>query len=272
MIKWKPVGMHAHFRMLSLWEHMKRYGHRAAHTTPLGIWKKLGSLYNLEVLNEREDVISEGDVDEGEGEGSEDSDATRRERWLPFSLSEEEFGPEMWERRIAPKEELEKRDESPLRWKWQVEQDYGAVEAAMKTKGSKRKRDTTIEDSEGLFILDHLLGHANHSVAEPRSSPGLGRGNKASRGGARGPRRSKVHETLAARGRGRKAKTESADEEEEEDEEEGSEEDDDEDEEGEGSEDQESQPQKRRTSTRGGRGSRGGGRGRVRTRGGRRGK
>lgn len=72
MIRWKPVGlsscpaigvvlsgpnrwtgMHKHFRMIALSQHMKNHGHRDIHTSPVGIWAKLRSLYNLKILDER---------------------------------------------------------------------------------------------------------------------------------------------------------------------------------------------------------------------------
>ena len=75
MISWKPVGssliphslhthmlthilflgMHKHFRMIAISEHLRNHGYTSAqddHTRPAGIWKKLGHLYNLEGLDE----------------------------------------------------------------------------------------------------------------------------------------------------------------------------------------------------------------------------
>ena len=48
--------MHKHFRMLAIAEYMKSQGYAPAdeeHTRIPGIWKKLGSLYNLPALDER---------------------------------------------------------------------------------------------------------------------------------------------------------------------------------------------------------------------------
>lgn len=50
------AGMHKHFRMLAIAEYMKSQGYAPAdeeHTRIPGIWKKLGSLYNLPALDER---------------------------------------------------------------------------------------------------------------------------------------------------------------------------------------------------------------------------
>ena len=48
--------MHKHFRMLSISQHLRNHGHNPKsepHTGIPGIWKKLDSLYNLRVLDER---------------------------------------------------------------------------------------------------------------------------------------------------------------------------------------------------------------------------
>jgi hypothetical protein len=48
--------MHKHFRMLAISEHMRTHGYAPAneqHTRLPGIWKKMGTLYNLDGLDER---------------------------------------------------------------------------------------------------------------------------------------------------------------------------------------------------------------------------
>lgn len=50
------AGMHKHFRILAISDHMKSQGYAPAndqHTRIPGIWKKLGLLYNLPALDER---------------------------------------------------------------------------------------------------------------------------------------------------------------------------------------------------------------------------
>ena len=50
------AGMHKHFRMISLAQHLRNHGYNAendVHTRIPGVWKKLRSLYNLKVLDER---------------------------------------------------------------------------------------------------------------------------------------------------------------------------------------------------------------------------
>ncbi|KAJ5987270.1 hypothetical protein N7451_011635 [Penicillium sp. IBT 35674x] len=95
IIKWKPVGVHKHFRMVAISEFLKINGYGPAageHLGIPGIWKKLGTLYNLEALNEREDSAI---VDTNEDEDG------ISERYCPFELPYDEYGDLMFERRLA---------------------------------------------------------------------------------------------------------------------------------------------------------------------------
>ncbi|KAF7597638.1 hypothetical protein BBP40_000116 [Aspergillus hancockii] len=95
IIKWKPVGMHKHFRMIAISEFMKSQGYapsHAEHTRIPGIWKKLGTLYNLPALDEREDSLITDTSDDVDGS---------RELYCPFELPEDEYGELMFERRLA---------------------------------------------------------------------------------------------------------------------------------------------------------------------------
>ncbi|RAO66068.1 uncharacterized protein BHQ10_002080 [Talaromyces amestolkiae] len=100
IVRWKPVGMHKHFRMLAIAEYMKSQGYAPAeeeHTRIPGIWKKLGSLYNLPALDEREDSII-----------SQDADDSEESEYCPFELPEDEYGEMMFAKRLAAE-----RSESP---------------------------------------------------------------------------------------------------------------------------------------------------------------
>ncbi|KAL4895941.1 chromatin modification-related protein EAF7-domain-containing protein [Aspergillus ambiguus] len=95
IIKWKPVGMHKHFRMLAISEYMKSQGYapsHAEHTRIPGIWKKLGTLYNLPALDEREDSLITDASDDGD---------SSRDLYCPFELPDDEYGEMMFERRLA---------------------------------------------------------------------------------------------------------------------------------------------------------------------------
>ncbi|PGH11532.1 hypothetical protein AJ80_07098 [Polytolypa hystricis UAMH7299] len=96
IIRWKPVGMHKHFRMLAISDHLRSQGYAPAneqHTRIPGIWRKLGTLYNLPALDEREDPFVTDMSEEVEPEN---------ELYSPFELPEDEYGDMMFERRLAP--------------------------------------------------------------------------------------------------------------------------------------------------------------------------
>jgi MRG-binding protein len=97
IIRWKPVGMHKHFRMIAIREHLLNQGlinPEDAHTTTAGIWAKLATLYDLAKLDEREDAITDG-LEDGSNAAS---------YWRDFALPEDEddFRHLMWQRRLAP--------------------------------------------------------------------------------------------------------------------------------------------------------------------------
>ncbi|KAK2764318.1 hypothetical protein FQN54_009010 [Arachnomyces sp. PD_36] len=81
--------------MLAISEHMKSQGYASPseeHTRIPGIWRKLGTLYNLAPLDERESYIPDP---------TDDSDPSK-ELYCPFELPEDEFGDMMFARRLAP--------------------------------------------------------------------------------------------------------------------------------------------------------------------------
>ncbi|KAI5305467.1 hypothetical protein KEM56_004343 [Ascosphaera pollenicola] len=78
VIKWKPVGYSPG---------------REKHTSIPNIWKKLGTMYNLAGLDEREDpMVFDGSEDFEEDNGL----------YCPFELPAGEYGEMMFERRLAP--------------------------------------------------------------------------------------------------------------------------------------------------------------------------
>ncbi|KAJ5832097.1 hypothetical protein N7474_000408 [Penicillium riverlandense] len=95
IIKWKPVGIHKHFRMLAISDYLKSQGYAPAsaeHMRIAGIWKKLGTLYNLEELDEREDSLIMDTSEDGE---------LSSDMYCPFELPDEEYGEMMFDRRLA---------------------------------------------------------------------------------------------------------------------------------------------------------------------------
>ncbi|MCJ1270311.1 hypothetical protein MMC22_010207 [Lobaria immixta] len=96
MIRWKPVGMHKHFRMVAISQHLRNHGYTSQqddHTRIPYIWEKLKNLYNLDALDERENFL--GDL------RPEDGDSTK-EPFCQFSLPYDEYGELMFAKRLAP--------------------------------------------------------------------------------------------------------------------------------------------------------------------------
>ncbi|MCJ1256484.1 hypothetical protein MMC24_004305 [Lignoscripta atroalba] len=165
MIRWKPVGMHKHFRMIAISQQLRNHGYtspRDDHTRIPGIWEKLGTLYNLEALDEREDSF---------GEGSSDDSDPRKEPFVQFNLPEDDFGDAMFARRLASPGTF-----SPPSLSHQLSNEsiYGV------------RRPSTIDDTE-----------------EPRSSPASARGQRPARGtrAAKITRRSRLQESTPVAGR-----------------------------------------------------------------------
>ncbi len=95
-MRWKPVGMHKHFRMMAIREYLLTeglIGYEEEHTRIPGLWEKLGSLYDLSTLDDREDSIINGVNDDGD----EDSDS-----FSIFTLPSDEYGERMFEKRLKP--------------------------------------------------------------------------------------------------------------------------------------------------------------------------
>ncbi|KAL9009956.1 MAG: hypothetical protein Q9173_005061 [Seirophora scorigena] len=148
--------------MICLSHHLQLYTHdlgKDQHLRISGIWKKLGSLYNLETLDERENVIDHA--------GSPDSEGYE-EAYYQFALPKEDFGESMFQRRLAVRA-------SPS--------SSGSESAPPPTAGSTSiavtRRGSTVDDTE-----------------DPRSSPASIRGARAIRisRGARSTRRSQLNE------------------------------------------------------------------------------
>ncbi|KAM5491907.1 hypothetical protein MaudMau93_001656 [Microsporum audouinii] len=159
IIRWKPVGMHKHFRMLAISDYMKSQGYATPteqHTRIPGIWKKLGTLYNLSGLDDREEPVST--------EESEDNEHPQ-ELYCPFSLPIDEFGDMMWDRRLNPE---------------------GSVSPSVSGRGTSR-RASTIADTDGRFsatLCTYFVSCCRADFVEdlePRSSPAPSRGSRRGR-------------------------------------------------------------------------------------------
>ncbi|KAJ9608096.1 hypothetical protein H2200_007084 [Cladophialophora chaetospira] len=184
IIRHKPVGIHKHFRMIAIRDDLLTTGLISpddAHTSIAGIWRKLGTLYDLEKLDEREDSIIADTVPVGGGsKGSTTDGGGGDEYWREFELPRDEFEELMWQKRFAPADSASavgsSRPGSP---------------ATVGTE--KNRRESTVADTD-----------------EPRSSPvsvsgrtgAAGRG----RGRAKGGRLSKLQNELETESAGGSAK------------------------------------------------------------------
>lgn len=151
--------------MIALSEHLRNHGYNPkveSHTRIPGIWEKLRTLYNLEVIDEREssfDYIEDDAVEK---------------KYLEFSLPEEDFGNLMWVKGMASSE----TNSSPPRLNEAPE---------LPETSKKRKRGDTV-------TANRVRGSTIEDTDEPKSSPAPPSALKAgrsSRGGKRSSSRLK---------------------------------------------------------------------------------
>ena len=140
--------MHKHFRMLSISNHLTTHGHThpalAPHMRIPGIWTKLGQLYDLKTLDEREDAFPLSPIS---GEAP-PTDPFTEEPFTEFTLPYSEYGPRMLERAVA------KNDQEA----------QTKPKKAKQNKSVRGRRQSTLEQSTGGEDLEE--GEAS-SAAEP---------------------------------------------------------------------------------------------------------
>ncbi len=145
-------GMHKHFRMMAISQHMRDHGYtpeNAPHTSIAGIWKKLNSLYDMDALDSRVCLsdncrgIGEHSVDEEQEDAILESDAenedSRRPRFRQFSLPKRDFGARMFRRRLAS---------NPSSSPAAQDQRTRSVSKPVAKGGRTAGRASTVEDSE----------------------------------------------------------------------------------------------------------------------------
>lgn len=89
-------GMHKHFRMIAISEHLRNHGFDPdyyKHTRIPYIWQKLRTFYNLEAIDERENNFDD--------ERDKDDDDVFDDRYLEFSLPKADFYDAMMQRVLA---------------------------------------------------------------------------------------------------------------------------------------------------------------------------
>ncbi|MCJ1468237.1 hypothetical protein MMC07_006865 [Pseudocyphellaria aurata] len=124
MIRWKPVGMHKHFRMVAISQHLRNHGYTSQqddHTRIPYIWDKLRNLYNLDALDERENFF---------GDLRTDDEVHTKDPFCQFSLPDDEFGEMMFAKRLAP------------------EGSFSPLSLQRQPSGESDRRQSTIDDTD----------------------------------------------------------------------------------------------------------------------------
>ncbi|KAM3077233.1 hypothetical protein ACMFMG_003303 [Clarireedia jacksonii] len=153
IVKWKPAGMHKHFRMIALSEHLRNHGYHPRydpHTRIPGIWEKLRTCYNLDIIDERENTF----------EWDDDGD----ERFLEFKLPDEEYGETMFMRGKRSDDDVSESPSSPPRFSESGDsRDSAEAEPEPEIHGTKkRKRGDLSAKKDRASTVD---------TAETRTSP-----------------------------------------------------------------------------------------------------
>ena len=141
-------GVHKHFRMIALSEHLRNHGYDPrvhAHTRIPGIWAKLRTLYNMDIIDERENSFEyEEDV---------------KDKYLEFKLPDEDFEEETFMRGKRGDTEVDSSPgSSPPR--------LNRSPSPQATK--KRKRGDTVTKPRDTSVMDDI---DDTRISPARSSP-----------------------------------------------------------------------------------------------------
>ncbi|KAL8942769.1 MAG: hypothetical protein Q9216_001454 [Gyalolechia sp. 2 TL-2023] len=131
--------------MIALSQHLHNHGYdlsKNVHLRIPGIWKKLDKLYNLEILDDRENAIIHTIWAESD---------QHHHAYCPFTLPRDEYGEMMFEKRLAPTSSPSPSESAPP-------PSVASISAAT-------RRASTVEDTE----------------VDPRSSPASNRETRATR-------------------------------------------------------------------------------------------
>lgn len=138
----KESGIHKHFRMIALSEHLRNHGYdpRTHHHTRIpGIWAKLRTLYNMDIIDERENSF--------------EYDEYEKDKFLDFKLPDDDFDEEeLFMRGKRIESEAVSSGSSPPR--------LNRSPSPQITK--KRKRGDTVTKPRDASVAD---------TDEPRTSP-----------------------------------------------------------------------------------------------------
>jgi MRG-binding protein len=212
-------GLHKHFRMISIQNSMRSHGfvsEDTPHTRISGVWRKLGALYDLRALDERENANTFHDQ-------ADPLDPAEAYNIPQFELPEEEYGELMWQRRF-----------------------HGPDSVASSSPPLMSFEDDKVLFQPGMGLLRDLPEGARsqktESVAGATPTPKNTKSTRASRAAAKGGKGGKAGQNV----KNSKAVSESAEEEDED-------EDEDEEEEDTAESEADTAPSTRRTNRSGGR-------------------
>ncbi|KAI1330844.1 chromatin modification-related protein EAF7-domain-containing protein [Xylariaceae sp. FL0255] len=256
IIRWKPSGMHKHFRMIAISEHLRNHGFDPdveTHTRIPGIWRKLEQFFNMDMIDERDNSFDYVNALGG--------DEAPEEIYRPFELPPNEFHDLMWARAAADENEPDNWSES------EVDKESTTTKPTKSTR--KRKRADTATAADGSSVAGSATAKTTRrsSTVEdtdqetPAASSPVGRSARRARSQKRAAAKAKT-ESAASEGEGEEEEEDNGDD----DEEEGGDEEENEDSEG-GEEEDEEEETEAPTTRSSGRGSNLRGRGRGRGRG-----
>lgn len=132
------TGIHKHFRMIAISEHLRNHGydprlHR--HTSIPGIWAKLRTLYNLDLIDERENSFAYEDP----------------EKYIDFVLPNS-FEEDMLKRVLRDPEDGSQAASSPPRLRFSQSPEPPSSATPKPAKGKKadvnKRRGSTVEDTD----------------------------------------------------------------------------------------------------------------------------
>ncbi|PSS25853.1 hypothetical protein M430DRAFT_115965 [Amorphotheca resinae ATCC 22711] len=151
IVRWKPSGMHKHFRMIALSEYLRNHGYDPRvdkHTRIPCIWEKLRTLYNMDIIDARENSFEEEDSEN---------------QFVEFSLPEEDYGHTLF---MRGKRNSSEAASSPPR--------LGRSPSPQPAR--KRKRGNTVTNTK-------TRASTVDDTDEPRTSPARSPPAKATRSG-----------------------------------------------------------------------------------------
>ncbi|KAK5624906.1 hypothetical protein RRF57_000622 [Xylaria bambusicola] len=137
IIKWKPSGMHKHFRMIAISERLRNHGFDPdveTHTRIPGIWIKLRQFFDMEMIDERDNSF---DYVKSLG-----GDESPEEIYKDFDLPPNDFHNLMWARAAADETE-------PDNWS-DTDAEAGSHGGATRKGMRKRKRGDTATDTASV--------------------------------------------------------------------------------------------------------------------------